>query len=289
MKVLKLFILIFISSTYLGQEDLKIVSWNLHILPGPVFAKSKKQLRTDSIVEHFTKIDTTIDLLLFQEVFHSKRRKQLIEGLESLYPYYTPVVNPAIGRPFKTNSGLIIFSKTPFVQMSSIKYDDCSGSDCMAFKGAQFIHTVWNNVPLLIVNTHLNSEPPRSIALDQSKMIIEKLVQPYIGAGIPIILGGDFNINCSDSVNYPKLLSIVNSRNQHHLDISENSEPSALKSTLDYLFIYNEWLPNYFQFEYVYKYLIGPSWEESDKKKIYGKTVGFSDHHPVILKLIFNK
>lgn len=159
----------------------------------------------------------------------------------------------------------------------------------MAFKGAQFIHTVWNNTPLLIINTHLNSEPPRRIALEQSQEIIDQLVLPYAKLKIPTFIGGDFNINRSDSVNYDKLLSIVGSNNSHHKNIVGKKTPETLKSTLDYIFVYNDWLPEYFSIDYLYKYLIGPTWQNSDKKKIYGQTVGFSDHHAVIMKLNFRK
>ncbi len=287
MRVLKLFLFLSFSASFCSQDSLKIISWNLHLLPAPVFAKSKKKLRVDSIANHFTVNDTSVDILLFQEVFHKKRRNQLIQGLDQLYPYHTPVINSAKGKPFKTNSGLIIFSKTPFVQMSSIKYEDCSGSDCIAFKGAQFIHTVWNNVPLLIVNTHLNSEPPRSIALEQADQIISQLIKPYLNTKTPIIIGGDFNINCADSSNYEKLLSIVGSDNEFHKNNVQQEKPKALKNTLDYLFLFNDWLPSHFQLKYVHKCLIGPSWKEDNKRKVYGETVGFSDHHAVIMKLVF--
>lgn len=209
--------------------------------------------------------------------------------MENLYPYYTPVVNPATARPFKTNSGLIIFSKTPIIQMDVIKYDDCSKSDCMAFKGAQFVHTVWNNHPILVVNTHLNSEPPRSIALEQAREIINELISEYLEKEVPIFLGGDFNINCADKENYEELLSIIRAKNNLHEDIVESTTPSPVENTLDYIFIYNDWLPEHFDLEYLYKYQIGPSWINSDDKKIYGETVGFSDHHPVIMKLQYIK
>lgn len=240
----------------------------------------------DSIVHQFTVVDTTIDIILFQEVFHPKRRKQLIEGMKHSYPYYTPVINSAKGRPFKTNSGLVVFSKTPIYQMESIKFNDCSGSDCMAFKGAQFVHTVWNSTPLLIVNTHLNSEPPRSIALEQTKLIISELVEPFSEKQVPIILGGDFNINCNDQDNYDQLLSIVESKNSVHTDNTQKTI-QGLQNTLDYLFVYKDWLPDSFSLDYVQKILIGPTWDNSGKRKIYGKTVGFSDHHPVLMQLIY--
>lgn len=287
--VLFTILLFFIAQLNYAQDSLKILSWNLHLLPAPVFTKSKKKLRVDSIIKHFTVTDTSIDILLFQEVFHRNRRQQLIDGLKTFYPHYTSVANSARGKLLKTNSGLIIFSKTPLVEINTIKYDNCSGSDCMAFKGAQFIHTVWNNVPLLIINTHLNSEPPRRIALEQSRKIIDQLVLPYEKMRIPTFIGGDFNISCSDSTNYEKLLSIVGSNNRHHENIVCTKNPKSLKNTLDYIFVYNEWLPDYFTIDYLYKYLIGPTWQNSDKKKIYGQTVGFSDHHAVVMKLNFQK
>ncbi|CAG5084416.1 endonuclease/exonuclease/phosphatase family protein [Parvicella tangerina] len=285
MKILRLIALLTIPAISFSQNELKILSWNLHLLPAPVYAKSKKRLRVDSIIKHLTKSDTTIDLLLFQEVFHQGCRKRLIKGLENLYPYHTPVVNPAKGRLFKTNSGLIIFSKTPFVQMKSIRYEECSGSDCMAFKGAQFIHTVWNNVPLFVVNTHLNSQPPRSIALEQTRKIIKELIVPIGNTKVPIILGGDFNINYSDTTNYNALISILGSSNQKHLDLTQSDQPQELESTLDYLFVYHDQLSEHFTLESVHKIQIGPSWRPSDGKKVYGKTVGFSDHHAVIMRL----
>jgi hypothetical protein len=80
----------------------------------------------------------------------------------------------------------------------------------------------------------------------------------------------------------------VKSENTAHEDIVDSPTPTELTNTLDYIFVYNDWLPAHFELDYIYKYLIGPKWDETGKKKVYGKTVGFSDHHPVILQLSFH-
>ncbi len=277
------------SKSMLGQsvpkDSLVITSWNLHLLPSPVFFRTKKKKRTQLIIRYFNE-NRENDLLLFQEVFHSKRRKQLINHLSKVYPYHTPIVNSARGKLFKTNSGLLIFSKTPFSIEGVVKFNQCSGSDCMAYKGAQMINTKINNKTISIINTHLNSEPPRSIALDQMQMIQDSLAKSAYYKTPYVFIGGDFNINISDSVNYRKMTKVFKTKNKRHYDITKiSSGEKKVKNTLDYIFLYNS-IKSEIKLT-SYKYLIGPEWDKDDSKKVYGKTVGLSDHYPVQSILIF--
>ena len=57
------------------------------------------------------------------------------------------------------------------------------------------------------------------------------------------------------------------------------------KNKLEYIFIYNS-IKSEIKLT-SYKYLIGPEWDKDDSKKVYGKTVGLSDHYPVQSILIF--
>lgn len=260
-------------------DSLKITSWNIHLLPAPVFFRSRKKKRTELIIKHFNEQQEN-DILLLQEVFHNKRRKQIIKGLSEIYPYYTNVVNSAKGRLFKTNSGLLTLSKTPISEVKSIKYKNCSGSDCIAYKGAQMLSVEFNGQLIYIINTHLNSEPPRAIALSQMKMINDSLSEFAYKKTPYVFIGGDFNINISDILNYKQMIKLFKTDNRNHLDISKDeSSKDMVTSTLDYIFIYNSIESNLISKKY--KYLIGPEWKKGTTKKIYNKTVGYSDHYPI--------
>ncbi len=270
-----------------SSDTLKITSWNLHLLPAPVFFRSKKKKRTEIIIDKFSK-NLENDVLIFQEVFHKKRRAQLINGLSKNYPFYTKIVNESSGKLFKTNSGLIIFCKTAITEVKNIQFDNCSGSDCMAQKGAQMVSLSFNNNKVYIINTHLNSEPPKSIAINQMRMIKDSLAifayknSPYV------FIGGDFNINRSDSVFYQKMTKVFKTRNKYHFDISQNtSSLNKVKNTLDYIFLYNS-IESKIKIK-SYKYLIGPEWEKGRSRKVYGKTVGLSDHYPIQSVVVFDK
>lgn len=261
------------------SDTLKITSWNLHLLPAPIFFRSKKKKRIDSIVNHFLNQQEN-DILLFQEVFHKQRRKQLISGLTKVYPYHTTIVNPTKWQLFKTNSGLIIFSKFPLEEVESIKFNNCSGSDCMAYKGAQMVRANFNQQTVYIINTHLNSEPLRSIAIGQMRMIKDSLAKQAYEKSPYVFIGGDFNINISDSINYQKMVKVFKTKNKYHFDKSKNSSTRKyVKNTLDYIFLYNS-KESKIKMKKV-KYLIGPEWKKDNSKKIYGKTVGLSDHYPI--------
>jgi endonuclease/exonuclease/phosphatase family metal-dependent hydrolase len=269
------------------SDTLKITSWNLHLLPAPVLFRSKKKKRTDFIIENFNS-NLENDVLIFQEVFHRKRRKQLIKGLSQTYPYYTKIVNKANHKLLKTNSGLVIFSKLPLEEIKTIKFNDCSDSDCMAFKGAQLVNIKFNQKEIFIINTHLNSEPPRSIAIEQMKLIKDSLAKLAYAKSPYVFIGGDFNINKSDSSNYCKMIKIFKTKNKFHFDISKNTTSiKKVKNTLDYILIYNS-IESKINLR-SYKYLIGPEWKKDNTKKVYGKTVGLSDHYPVQSILVFDK
>lgn len=281
-----LFLITFVTFTSIGsfaqiekKDTLKITSWNIHLLPAPAFFRSRKKKRTKLIIAHFNKQQEN-DVLLFQEVFHKKRRKQLIKGLTNVYPYHTQVVNSAKGKLLKTNSGLITFSKLPFKEVNRIQFNDCSGTDCMAFKGAQMTSFVINGQLIYIINTHLNSEPPRSIALEQMKMIEDSLISIAFENSTNIFVGGDFNINKSDSENYQEMINVFKTKNDCHFDkiISDKGE-RIVEKTLDYIFLYNA-IESDLKIK-KYKFLIGPEWIKGKSKKVYNKTVGYSDHYPV--------
>jgi endonuclease/exonuclease/phosphatase family metal-dependent hydrolase len=277
------FIFLFIALAPNAQQtkldSLIITSWNIHLLPAPIFFWSRKKKRTELIINHF-KEQQENDVLLFQEVFQKNRRKQIIKGLSGIYPYHTQIVNSAKGKLFKTNSGLLTFSKTPITEVNNINYENCSGSDCMAYKGAQMLSTKFNGQLIYIINTHLNSEPPRTIALNQIKMINDSLSEYAFKKSPYVFIGGDLNINISDSLNYQQMIRLFKTNNINHLDIVKNeSSIDVATSTLDYIFIYNSIESNLISKKY--KYLIGPEWKKGTTKKIYNKTVGYSDHYPV--------
>jgi len=89
-------------------KKIKILSWNIYMLPHLVAAHSNKSERATVIGETLMRSD--YDVIFFQEAFHSTARNKILTQLQNKFPYHA---GPANRRFFslKTNSGLWIFSK----------------------------------------------------------------------------------------------------------------------------------------------------------------------------------
>jgi len=171
--------------------ELKILSWNIFMLPGNTFKFTSAVKRSNIIVEELLAKD--YDVICLQELFYKKAKKIITEGLKKKYPYQVGCTDET--GFIHTNSGLWIFSKHPIVKKNEIKFNDCSGSDCMAKKGALMIEFTFlgNNIQLL--NTHLQSGKKGDrdkIRLLQAQQIASDILLPNRNNSLQILCG-DFN------------------------------------------------------------------------------------------------
>jgi len=259
------------------KKTLKILSWNIYMLPYFIFSASNKADRAKGIVEEVKKRD--YDIIVFQEAFKTRPRNILSKGLEELYPYqYGPANKKAM--TLKTNSGIWVVSKIPLKSLGSIRFSNCTGIDCMARKGALLLEGEIHNNTFQILGTHANSGPEPEERRAQFKMIYDELLQPNQKQGIPQIVVGDMNCRMSSQENYSKMLKLMDVEDTPLNGTRRHSNWEKTK-IIDYIFIRKNGCVNMLQ-QHKEITQIGPDWDTSTPDRNKGDNgLGLSDHSPV--------
>ena len=211
------------------EDDLTILSWNIKMFSAPYGWLHNRIERAENIIQSL-KNSTNYDVILFQEAFSSKIRKQIYRGLKLLYPYQIEPEDHF--NFFKTNSGLWAISKMPIELIDQISFSKLKEWDWMSSKGAKLYSVIKNDKEILLINTHLQSDYKTnysSIRRSQYDEINLGLILPYVKINKPLILCGDLNI--SNVVSLDKMLKHLNLKNgplSGKLQFSTFSQPNEL-------------------------------------------------------------
>jgi len=173
-------------------KKIKILSWNIYMLPHLVAAHSNKSERARVIGETLMRSD--YDVIFFQEAFHSTARNKILTQLKSKFPYHAGPANKRF-LSIKTNSGLWIFSKYPIVNSESIIYKNKFGVDALSRKGALLVELNVQGQHIQIAGTHLQNCGPVWLRQVQCVEFYKRLLKPNSREGVPQIICGDFNID----------------------------------------------------------------------------------------------
>ncbi len=272
-------------TTYLLPENdtLKILSWNIHMLPYfYVYTKSKKRKRTKLIINEFMERDYNI--LVLQETFHRRIRNRIKRKVKKKYPYSYGPPNKKYFR-IQTNSGLTVLSDRPLIFKKSIRFSESySWDNRMARKGAMLLQGEFNGNIFQIIDTHTEG-PPAIINNSQFHEIYDGLIEPFERENIPQIICGDFNCDIDNEKQFSELLKLLHIENPEvHYDERYGETDKVMKENVDHIFVRK----NKSKVEIIRKrtLLFGFDWVYS-LKKIFGKTVGYSDHYPVDIQLLF--
>ena len=217
------------------EDNLTILSWNIKMFSAPYGWLHNRIERAENIIQSL-KNSTNYDVILFQEAFSSKIRKQIYRGLKLLYPYQIEPEDHF--NFFKTNSGLWAISKMPIELIDQISFSKLKEWDWMSSKGAKLYSFIKNDKEILLINTHLQSDYKTnysSIRRSQYDEINLGLILPYVKINKPLILCGDLNI--SNVVNLDKMLKHLNLKNgplSGKLQFSTFSQPNEL---VDYILV----------------------------------------------------
>jgi len=221
-----------------GEKKLKILSWNIYMLPLP-FVSADKIKRAKSIASVIKNSD--YDIIVFQEAFHSKARSILADSLIKAYPYQIGPANP--GKNFSsTNSGVWIISRIPVTLISEIKFEACEGIDCMSKKGAVLVEGLFEGHKFQLVGTHLESGNNHTIRERQFTQIAEELLIPFEKEQVPQVICGDFNVDKYDNEHYNAL---VNKMGVDSYEIAGNCKFSYAEETNDYTKSETQYLIDY--------------------------------------------
>lgn len=187
------------------QEKLKILSWNIAMLPFLELYYSRNE-RTKAIAAALLEED--YDIIVFQEAFSSVARRKIYKILCEMYPFQYGPANAWLG--LKINSGLWILSKISLSFKREIKFSSSKGLDLFSRKGAILLEGSLNDLKFQIIGTHLVSdESDQSVREKQLREIYDNLIAAYSDPEIPQIICGDFNIDRSIKQNYRTMLDIL--------------------------------------------------------------------------------
>lgn len=175
-------------------KKLKILSWNIYMLPQFIASGSGKKNRADGIARQLELSD--YDIVVFQEAFHPMARKIIIERLKEKFPFHAGPANRRL-ISLKTNSGLLILSKYPILSLKSIRFQARAGVDALSRKGALLIEVEMEGQRIQIAGTHLQNAGDANLRHRQCTELYQRLLQPNARAGVPQIICGDFNIDKS--------------------------------------------------------------------------------------------
>jgi endonuclease/exonuclease/phosphatase family metal-dependent hydrolase len=227
-------------------EKIKILSWNIYMLPSIVKAQGKKE-RAMSIGKLLKESD--YDVIVFQEAFQRKARKKIFNQLKESFPYQAGPANQKL-ISYRTNSGLWIFSKHPIVNTQSIVFRNRSGVDALSRKGGLIAEILVNEVPIQVAATHLQNAEPAWIRQSQCVEFYNRLLKPFYKEGIPQIICGDFNINRERKEEYDFMLNTLHATDgelagevKFTYDRANNDlkvEPGNRKDLIDYILVHDE-------------------------------------------------
>ena len=273
-------------SEEISPSELRILAWNIQMLPRFLFRLSRGPIRRSKLIPQKV-IDDQIDILVFQEAFDARSRRILKRRLKDDYPYICGPANKKFF-DFKTNSGVMIFSKVPLKYLDEIDFKDCESDDCLARKGALLVEAEWQGVTFQVLGTHLEAGGPFAIKETQYAEI-RALIDKYQKQGVPQFLCGDFNTSKS-SERYNIMLEAMAAEDDiilsdlqytadeimNDMNYCEKDDPSC--EVIDYiLFRENGFRPRMME-RYVRQY--EQRWSDQYKD--------LSDHNAVLMRILFH-
>lgn len=230
------------------SNELKILSWNIYMLPYVRFW-SNNRTRAKAIAKELTNSDYHI--IVFQEAFSSSCRHILSKALKDEFPYQYGPANRTL-TPFRINSGLWVISKIPLIKAQEIRFSGRKGFDVIARKGAVLFEGQYNNSHFQLVATHLQSANSPLVREHQCQEIKEHLLNAYYKKNVPQLICGDFNIDRSDHRHYMQMLHTLDAQNEELSDtltvtydeINNNLArvENGKQQVLDYILVRNEFL-----------------------------------------------
>lgn len=261
-----------------GQADtLEILSWNTFLRPA--ILNDDQMNRVDEIAKFLD--STESEVLVLQEVFHRKARKDLISQLHDKYPFHTKRGRNSF---FGVSSGVLILSKYPIEESSSVAYQKAKGSDALAKKGAVKVKIKLGERQIEIFGTHLQAgggSEREEIRISQIEEL-SKFMQQREDSAIQIV-AGDFNVSRVSPV-FDSLTEILDTemhKLQGDLKFTANFTDQNLFETSGN----PKWIDFVLHREHDFLRVLEAEIFEP-KVKTENGMVRISDHNPIALKVV---
>lgn len=267
--------------------ELRILSYNIKMLPRLILRVRYGPIKRSRLIPAHM-IDDDIDIIVFQEAFDVRARRILKRRLKQEYPY---IVGPANKNavPFKTNSGVMIFSKVPVEKLGQVKYSEAEGIDKMAAKGALLVQGEWMGQPFQVSGTHLQAGGSKETKISQYYDLIG-LLKEHEKEGIPQIIVGDFNTHAEasrrDDGLYDTLLTLLDAENgplygdrQFSTGADNDMRGSSKNGYIDFAFYKANGVKPSQIIRHIRSYR--QRWDE--------KYRDLSDHYAVLFRIVFQR
>lgn len=140
------------------------------------------------------------DVLVLQEAFAAEATAWLLDGVDEVYPYRTEVLastGPDGWQP--TSGGVVVASQWPIEEVREVRFGSvCSGTDCLADKGFQYVRLTVQGTVVHVVATHLQSawggDAAAGVRARQADAIRAFVVDLDLPAHEAVVIAGDLNV-----------------------------------------------------------------------------------------------
>lgn len=268
------------------SNELKILSWNIQMLPNSlsVFSKAlrkKQAIRKPWIIDYL--IELAPDVICLQEVFDRNITCQLKKELKTMFPYQ---IDPKKEKGRLTSSGLLILSKRPIREVGYVTYSDAMNEDKWAAKGCVMV--TLDSIPVFIANTHLQAGGGAKGAEIRVRQYedIRNLIDAHVPKEASYVLVGDMNTRKKNETYYPRMLSI--------LDLEDAGIDDPRPFTIDSTNTWNNHAQG-IQLDYVLHRLNSMVLEKErvniirPKKKHKGTWIDLADHYGLLVTYMLKK
>lgn len=227
-----IFAILFILPSFAFADELKLMTWNVYMLPKPIKNSHQKE-RSKAIAEQLK--NSEHDVIFLQEAFSWYFRGTVKAALKENFPHYSRLKKKFGIYPF-FSPGLVAFSKYPMKKIDHVYFSKCEGPDCYSSKGAMLVEvTLPSGKSIQIANTHMQAGQSekqseiRKFQLTQIRELLEKNKRP----GIPQVLVGDLNINSLSGQEFNRTLETLKMQPTSKFELADQlPEEEAADPTL---------------------------------------------------------
>lgn len=204
----KILVILLLLPVLAFAEEVKLLTWNVFMLPRPINFSRQKE-RTALIGKAL--LETDYDIILLQEAFVGRFRKDVSRIIGHKYPYQDHLAKSRRLLHF-LNSGLYIASRYPFEVLGWHYFNECTNIDCLSSKGVLLVEvTTPKGKKVQIAMSHMQAWDDKKAVETRKNQIeeIKTLLDTYSRPNVPQILAGDLNIDGKVDLEYPAALATL--------------------------------------------------------------------------------
>jgi phospholipase C len=279
-RLLFAFLLLCLPLATQAQDTLKLLTWNIQMLPDGFrwFSSSLRKLqhiRQPWVADYVNQGE--YDVIVFQEVLDKTMRRRLRRALKKSYPYQ---VSTKIKAGYLFSNGVLIVSRLPMKYLGHTIYKKGITADALAAKGCTLVEVQLKDKKIHIAGTHMqsgNSTAAQQIR-DRQYIDIRQLFEKHQQENTPQLLAGDLNTERDKSPVFENMLAALNMQNfdindpePYTIDACNTWNDHEQPSQLDYIFLQKNSSPA----TITHQKIIRPQGEYK------GKLMDYADHYGI--------